>query len=62
MIKLRKKEKLNTKEKLIIFGPEMVIAIVGFVVSYQLVAPAIPRNISIGTGFPKDANVAKFSK
>jgi hypothetical protein len=50
------------REKLKIFGPAMVIAIVGFVVAYQFVAPAASRNISIGTGFPKDANVAKFSK
>jgi hypothetical protein len=60
MIKLKKKEKLNTKEKLKIFGPAMVIAIVGFVVAYQFVAPAPPRRISIGTGSLKDANVAKF--
>ncbi|MBU0768350.1 MAG: hypothetical protein KJ687_04580 [Proteobacteria bacterium] len=57
-----KKEKLDTKEKLKIFGPAMVIAIVGFVVAYQFVAPASPRNILIGTGSPKGANVAKFSK
>jgi len=34
MIRLRKKEKLDTKEKLKIFGPAIVIAIVGFVVAY----------------------------
>jgi len=62
MIKLRKKEKLDAKEKLKIFGPAMVIAIVGFVAAYQFVAPAPPWNISIGTGSLKDANVAKFSK
>jgi hypothetical protein len=60
MIKLRKKEKLDAKEKLKIFGPTMVIAIVGFVEVCQLVVPATPRNISIGTGSLKDANVAKF--
>ena len=58
MIKLRKKEKFDAKEKLKIFGPAMVIAIVGFVVAYQFVAPAPPRRISIGTGSPKGAYFA----
>jgi len=62
MIKLRKKEKLDTKEKLKIFGPAMVIAIVGFVVAYQFVAPAPPRNISIGTGSLKGAYFAYGKK
>jgi hypothetical protein len=62
MIKLRKKEKLDTKEKLKIFGPAMVIAIFGFMVAYQFVTPAPPRNISIATGFPKGADVGKFPK
>jgi TRAP transporter TAXI family solute receptor len=58
MIKLRKKEKLDTKEKLKIFTPAMIIALVGFVVAYQFVAPAPPRKISIGTGSPKGAYFA----
>ena len=58
MIKLRNKEKLDAKEKLKIFGPAMVIAIVGFLVTYQFVAPAPPRNIIIGTGSPKGAYFA----
>ncbi|MGB2690301.1 MAG: hypothetical protein WBC36_15065, partial [Desulfobacterales bacterium] len=58
MIKLRKKEKLDIKEKLKIFGPATVIAIVGFMVAYQFVTPAPPRNISIGTGSPKGAYFA----
>ena len=58
MIKLRKKEKLDAKEKLKIFGPATVIAIVGFMVAYQFVAPAPPRKISIGTGSPKGAYFA----
>ena len=58
MIKLRKKEKLDAKEKLKIFGPAMVIAIVVFLVTYQFVAPAPPRNIIIGTGSPKGAYFA----
>ena len=62
MIKLKKKEKLDTKEKLKIFGPAIVIAIVGFVVAYQFVAPAPPRNISIGTGSMEGAYFAYGKK
>ena len=62
MIKLRKKEKLDIKEKLKIFGPAMVIAIVGFVVAYQFVTPAPPRNIIIGTGSPEGAYFAYGKK
>ena len=62
MTKLWKKEKLDAKEELKIFGPAMVIAIVGFVVAYQFIAPAAPWNISVDTGSPKGANAAKFSK
>ena len=58
MTKLKKKEKLDAKEKLKIFGPAMVITIVGFVVAFQFVAPAPPRNIIIGTGSPKGAYFA----
>ncbi|MDH3880921.1 MAG: ABC transporter substrate-binding protein, partial [Desulfobacteraceae bacterium] len=58
MTKLREKEKLDTKEKLKIFGPAMVIAIIGFMVAYQFVAPAPPRKISIGTGSSKGAYFA----
>ena len=62
MTKLLKKEKLDTKEKLKIFGPAMVIAIVGFVVAYQFVTPAPPRNIIIGTGSPEGAYFAYGKK
>jgi uncharacterized protein len=58
MIKLRKRGKLDGKEKLKIFGPATVIASVGFLVTYQFVAPAPPRNIIIGTGSPKGAYFA----
>lgn len=61
MIKLWKKEKLDTKEKLKIFGPAIVIAILGFAVAYQFVAPAPPRNISIGTG-PLESAYYAFGK
>jgi len=58
MIKLRKKEKLDTKEKLKIFRPAIVIVIVGFLLTYQFVAPSPARKISIGTGSPKGAYFA----
>jgi TRAP transporter TAXI family solute receptor len=57
-----KKEKLDTKEKLKIFGPAILIAIIGFVVAYQFVAPAPPGNISIGTGSEKGAYFAYGKK
>lgn len=46
------------KEKAKIFGPAVVIAIVGFLVAYQFVTPAPPRHIVIGTGSPKGAYYA----
>jgi TRAP transporter TAXI family solute receptor len=58
----RKKEKPDTKEKIKIFGPAIVIVIVGFMVAYQFVAPAPPRNISIGTGSEKGAYFAYGKK
>ena len=58
MIKLRKKENLDTKEKLKIFTPAIIIVLVGFVAAYQFVAPAPPRKISIGTGSPNGAYFA----
>ena len=58
MIKLSRKEKLDTKEKLKIFTPAMIVVLIGFVVAYQFVAPAPPRKIIIGTGSPKGAYFA----
>ena len=46
------------KEKAKIFGPAVVIAIVGFLVAYQFVTPAPPRHVVIGTGSPKGAYYA----
>lgn len=46
----KKKEDITFKEYIKVFGPAMVIAIVGFIIAYQFVAPAPPRNIVIGTG------------
>jgi len=39
-----------------------VIEIVGFLVTYQFVAPGPFWNISIGSGSPKGANEGKFTK
>ena len=38
------------KDRLGIFGPGILITILGFIVAYQFVEPAPPRKISIGTG------------
>jgi hypothetical protein len=40
----------------------MIIALFGFLGTYQFVAPAPIWNISIGTGSTKDANDGKFTK
>ena len=58
MIRLNKKEKLDTKEKLKIFGPAILLTMIGFVVAYQFVAPAPPRTISMGTGSVEGAYFA----
>jgi len=38
------------KAHLGIFGPGILITIVGFIVAYQFVEPAPPRTMTIGTG------------
>lgn len=50
MIRLSTINQLATKEKIKIFGPTLLLLIVGFVFAYQFVAPAPPRSITIGTG------------
>jgi uncharacterized protein len=55
MIKLSTLKKLDTKEKIKIFWPTILVLIVGFVLAYQFVAPAPPRSITIGTGSPGGA-------
>jgi TRAP transporter TAXI family solute receptor len=55
---LKKRKKSGDKEKLKIFGPVAFIIIIGFFVSYQFVAPAPPRHVSIATGSPDGAYFA----
>jgi TRAP transporter TAXI family solute receptor len=55
MVKLRKKEKLGTKDKLKIYGPAVLFTIIGLLVAYQFVDPAPPRRVTIGTGSPEVA-------
>ena len=38
------------KDHLGIFGPGIIITILGFIVAYHFVGPAPPRTITIGTG------------
>jgi TRAP transporter TAXI family solute receptor len=45
-----RKGRRSTGDRLKIFGPAILVTVVGFVVAYQFVAPAPPRTISIGTG------------
>ncbi|MGB5749190.1 MAG: TAXI family TRAP transporter solute-binding subunit [Desulfobacterales bacterium] len=48
--------KIGLKEKLIIFSPAVVLAILAFVFAYYFVDPFPPRRISIGCGPPEGAN------
>ena len=45
-----KKENVSFKESIKVFSPAILLAIVGFLVAYQFVAPAPPGHIVIGTG------------
>jgi TRAP transporter TAXI family solute receptor len=47
--------KRDTREKIKIFGPTLVVLIFGFILAYQFVAPAPPRSLTIGTGSPEGA-------
>jgi TRAP transporter TAXI family solute receptor len=48
---IRAKEKRRgIKDRLGIFGPGIIITLIGFIVAYQFVGPAPPRTITIGTG------------
>ena len=50
MIKLRNMRNRDTGEKLKIFGPAVVITIIGFMVAYQFVAPPPTRTLTMATG------------
>ena len=58
MIKFRPIKDRNTDEKMKIFGPAIVITIIGFLVAYHFVAPAPPRTITMATGSPTGAYFA----
>jgi TRAP transporter TAXI family solute receptor len=53
-----KKKGRSFKDRLGIFGPAILITLVGFIVAYQFVEPAPPRKIIIGTGDPSGAYYA----
>jgi TRAP transporter TAXI family solute receptor len=55
MIRLRLLRKLDTREKIKIFGPTALVLIFGFILAYQFVAPAPPQSLTIGTGSPEGA-------
>ena len=54
--KLREKEKLTRREKLKLFLPAIGLTIIGFLVVYQFVDPAPPRQITIACGPQEGAN------
>jgi TRAP transporter TAXI family solute receptor len=53
MIRLRRIHDRDSGEKLKIFGPAILITIIGFVVAYQFVSPAPPRSLTMATGSPE---------
>ena len=55
---LRKLNMRTIGEYLRVFGPALLLAGIGFVVAFQFVDPAPPRNISIATGSPSGAYFA----
>ena len=54
--KLSEREKLTRREKLKLFLPAIVLTFIGFVVVYQFVDPAPPRQITIACGTQEGAN------
>ena len=56
MLKFRKELKIGLREKLIILGPAVVLAIFAFVVVYYFVDPFPPWRITIGCGPAEGAN------
>ena len=54
----KKRETRTAREYAKIYGPAVLITIVGFVVAYQFVDPAPPQRISIATGSPQGAYFA----
>ena len=53
MIRLSDIKSRDSREKLKIFGPAIVVTIIGFVIAWQYVAPAPPRTLTMATGSPK---------
>jgi TRAP transporter TAXI family solute receptor len=53
-----KKQERGLRHRLGIFGPAIIITLLGFIVAYQFVEPAPPRKIIIGTGDPSGAYYA----
>ena len=58
MIRFRDMKDGDSGEKLKIFGPAILITVIGFVIAYQYVAPAPPRTITMATGSPTGAYFA----
>jgi len=50
-----RRERRSARDRVKIFGPAILVTLVGFVLAYQFVAPAPPRSISIGTGQKESA-------
>ncbi len=58
MIQLRHMKDGDSGEKLKIFGPAILVAIIGFVIAWQYVGPAPPRTLTMATSSPTGAYFA----
>jgi TRAP transporter TAXI family solute receptor len=56
MINLGDIKNRDSREKLKVFGPAILITIIGFVIAWQYVAPAPPRSLTMATGSPEGAH------
>lgn len=55
MLKARDWRQWRTRDRLLVFGPALVLAITACVVAINFVKPAPPRRIVLATGRPDDA-------
>jgi hypothetical protein len=56
MFKSNSNDKIGFREKIIIIGPAVVLAILAFVAALYFVDPFPPRRITIACGPPESAN------
>ena len=58
MIRFRQISERENGDRLKIFGPAILVTIIGFVIAWQFVSPAPPRTLTMATGSPTGAYFA----